>query len=196
MIVRICMALAVLILAGSCATLGVDPFPEPIREPKPAVAVDDGSAGDGDGDEEDDGIRLSPTPGVVIQKTIAEGIADRLGQNLRGDPILVSFHEVELVPFINEVFGELLGMSFSISSRAPRKIGPGDPSAYRAGATQSTVLHCPPGVAGIRNCRRRAGRRADLCSHPGDRHPTTFPCLSAAAPCRKCLPPTAPYSSS
>ncbi len=115
MIVRICMALAVLILAGSCATLGVDPFPEPIREPKPAVAVDDGSAGDGDGDAEDDGIRLSPTPGVVIQKTIAEGIADRMGQNLRGDPILVSFHEVELVPFINEVFGELLGMSFSIS---------------------------------------------------------------------------------
>ena len=115
MIVRICMALAVLILAGSCATLGVDPFPEPIREPKPGVVVDDGSAGDADGDAEDDGIRLSPTPGVVIQKTIAEGIADRLGQNLRGDPILVSFHDVELVPFINEVFGELLGMSFSIS---------------------------------------------------------------------------------
>ena len=115
MIVRICMALAVLALAGSCSTLGVDPFPEPIREPKPAVAVDDGMAGEGEDAAEDEGFRLSPTPGVVIQKEFAEGIADRLGQNLRGDPIRVSFHDVPLVPFINEVFGEQLGMSFSIS---------------------------------------------------------------------------------
>ncbi|MDE0001840.1 MAG: hypothetical protein OXQ29_04010 [Rhodospirillaceae bacterium] len=115
MIVRICMALAVLALAGSCSTLGVDPFPEPIREPKPAVAVDDGTAGDDDDAGEDEGFTLSPTPGVVIQKQYAEGIADRLGQNLRGDPIRVSFHDVPLVPFINEVFGEQLGMSFSIS---------------------------------------------------------------------------------
>ena len=115
MIVRICMTLAVLALAGSCSTLGVDPFPEPIREPKPAVAVDDGTAGEGEDAAEDEGFRLSPTPGVVIQKEFAEGIADRLGQNLRGDPIRVSFHDVPLVPFINEVFGEQLGMSFSIS---------------------------------------------------------------------------------
>ena len=115
MIFRICMVCAVLALAGSCSTLGVDPFPEPIREPKAAVAVDGGASGDADDAEEEEGFRLSPTPGVVIQKTIAEGIADRLGQNLRGEPIQVSFHDVPLVPFINEVFGELLGMSFSIS---------------------------------------------------------------------------------
>ena len=115
MIVRICMALAVLALAGSCSTLGVDPFPEPIREPKPAVPVEDPAAGDADGSTAEEGVRLSPTPGVVIQKTIAEGIADRLGQNLRGDPVQVSFHDVPLVAFVNEVFGELLGMSFSIS---------------------------------------------------------------------------------
>ena len=115
MIFRICMVCAVLALAGSCSTLGVDPFPEPIREPKAAVAVDGGASGDAEDAEEEEGFRLSPTPGVVIQKTIAEGIADRLGQNLRGEPIQVSFHDVPLVPFINEVFGELLGMSFSIS---------------------------------------------------------------------------------
>ena len=115
MIFRICMVCAVLALAGSCSTLGVEPFPEPIREPKAAVAVDGGASGDADDAEEEEGFRLSPTPGVVIQKTIAEGIADRLGQNLRGEPIQVSFHDVPLVPFINEVFGELLGMSFSIS---------------------------------------------------------------------------------
>ena len=115
MIVRICMALAVLTLAGSCSTLGVDPFPEPIREPKPGIAVGDAAEGEADDVAKDEGFKLSPTPGVVIQKTIAEGIADRLGQNLRGEPIQVSFHDVPLVPFINEVFGELLDMSFSIS---------------------------------------------------------------------------------
>ena len=52
---------------------------------------------------------------MVIQRTVAEGIADRLGEDLTGDPIRVSFHEVPLVPFINEVFGEELGMSFAIS---------------------------------------------------------------------------------
>ena len=115
MIVRICMAMAVFALTAACSTLGVDPFPEPIRDPKPAVVADGAMATDGDEEAEDEGFTLSPTPGVVIQKTIAEGIADRLGQNLRGDPIQVSFHDVPLVPFINEVFGELLGMSFSIS---------------------------------------------------------------------------------
>ena len=33
----------------------------------------------------------------------------------QGDPVRVSFHDVPLVPFINEVFGEELGMSFVIS---------------------------------------------------------------------------------
>ena len=46
---------------------------------------------------------------------MAEGIADRLGEDLEGDPVRVSFHDVPLVPFINEVFGEELGMSFVIS---------------------------------------------------------------------------------
>ena len=52
---------------------------------------------------------------MVIQRTVAEGIADRLGQDLAGDPVRVSFHDVPLVPFINAVFGEELGMSFVIS---------------------------------------------------------------------------------
>ena len=46
---------------------------------------------------------------------MAEGIADRLGEDLAGEPVRVSFHDVPLVPFINEVFGEELGMSFVIS---------------------------------------------------------------------------------
>ena len=122
MIVRVCMALGVLVLAGSCTTLGVDPFPEPIRGPKAAVHGADGPAAEPEGlaaGEEE--ARFEPTPGVVIQKSIAEGIADQLGQNLRGGDIQVSFHDVPLIAFVNEVFGELLGMSFFISPGLKKK---------------------------------------------------------------------------
>ncbi len=115
MIVRVFMVLGALVLAGSCSTLGVEPFPEPLREPKPAVAATDESLGGDDDGGAADSLQVAPTPGVVIQKSVAEGIADRLGENLRGDPIRVSFHDVPLVAFINEVFGELLGMSFSVA---------------------------------------------------------------------------------
>ena len=103
-------------LASACSNLQVDPFPEPIRPP--------GASPTAAGDEPvpplpeevlHDGLRTTRTPGVVIQRTVAEGVADRLGESLTGDPVRVSFHNVPLVPFINEVFGEELGMSFVIS---------------------------------------------------------------------------------
>ena len=104
--------LAALALAG-CASLGVDPLPEPIREPKPLPeAVSDAAVAP----EDDAGTRVTPTPGVVIQRTVAEGIADRLGEDLTGPPVTVSFHDVPIVTFINEVFAERLGMSFTLSA--------------------------------------------------------------------------------
>ena len=42
------------------------------------------------------GPRTTRAPGVVIQRTVAEGIADRLGEDLTGEPIRVSFHDVPL----------------------------------------------------------------------------------------------------
>ena len=113
------LGLALLIpwLAGGCATLEVDPLPEPIREPKalPEAAAEDEGVPPPRDAAAPGGLRTTRTPGVVIQRTVAEGIADRLGEDLAGEPVLVSFHEVPLVPFINEVFGEELGMSFVIS---------------------------------------------------------------------------------
>ncbi len=103
--------LGALLLAG-CAALNVDPLPEPIRPPKPLPdTVSDAAA-----PEEEEGTRVSSTPGVVIQRTVAEGIADRLGEDLTGPPITVSFHDVPIVTFINEVFAERLGMSFTLSA--------------------------------------------------------------------------------
>ena len=110
--------LAALVLAGlvtACAEFRVDPLPEPVRPPRaePSAAVDpvpppppEAAAA---------ALRTARTPGVVIQRTVAEGIADRLGEGLAGDPIRVSFHDLPLVSFINEVFGNALGMSFVIS---------------------------------------------------------------------------------
>ena len=111
---RACAALLAACLLAGCATLRMEPLPDPIRPPKaePAAAAE---ALPSAPEETAPVTRTSRTPGVVIQRTVAEGIADRLGQDLVGDPIRLSFHDVPLVPFINEVFGEELGMSFVIS---------------------------------------------------------------------------------
>ena len=110
--VALALCAAALIAAG-CASLKVAPLPEPIRPPKalPADTVSDESEA-----AEEEGTTITPTPGVVIQRTVAEGIADRLGEDLTGPPIAVSFHDVPLVTFINEVFAERLGMSFTLGA--------------------------------------------------------------------------------
>ena len=106
-------------LLGACAVLQVDPLPEPIREPRALPAdvagADDEALRSPPSEAPREGPRTTRAPGVVIQRSVAEGIADRLGENLTGDPIRVSFRDVPLIPFINEVFGEELGMSFVIS---------------------------------------------------------------------------------
>jgi len=112
---KLCAALLAPLLLAACPALRMDPFPEPIRAPRPAP-VESAEADALPGEEEAaPATRTSPVPGVVIQRHVAEGIADRLGENLSGEPIRVSFHDVPLVAFINAVFGEELGMSFVIS---------------------------------------------------------------------------------
>ena len=100
----------VALLATSCAVLEVDPLPEPLRPPN-AVAEQPVAAPEA----EETGLRISPTPGVVVQRSVAEGLADELGNSLEGDPVLVSFHDIPLVDFINAVFFEELGMSFVVA---------------------------------------------------------------------------------
>ena len=103
-------------LASGCSTVEVEPFPEPLRPPKPLPATTTGLEEiPSPAEDARAGLRTTRAPGVVIQRTVAEGIADRLGEDLTGDPVRVSFHDVPLIPFINEVFGEELGMSFVIS---------------------------------------------------------------------------------
>ena len=101
---------ALAVLAASCAVLEVDPLPEPLRPP--AAVVEQQVAAP---ESEQRGLRVSPTPGVVVQRSVAEGMADELGKSLEGDPVQVSFHDIPLVEFINAVFFEELGMSFVVA---------------------------------------------------------------------------------
>ena len=96
-------------LTSACGTHMPDvSFPEPLRQPKAAPADDAAAPG------AVEGIRVAPTPGVVVQRTISDARAADLGSTLVGEPITVSFHDVPLVAFINEVFAEQLGMAFHI----------------------------------------------------------------------------------
>lgn len=106
------LALALASVLAACATLTVPPLPEPIR-PAKADAGDEAQAPDV-AEEAAPEFRVSRPPGVIVQEAVAEGIADRLGQGLTGDPIALSFHDIPLIAFINEVFSNQLGMSFAI----------------------------------------------------------------------------------
>ena len=114
------VALAAAVLATACSTLVVDPLPEPIRPPKesPEAAAPTDSATPADAAQ---GLTISKTPGVIIQRAVADGIIDQLGRDLTGDPIKVSFHEMPLVAFIDAVFGEQLNMSFVVSPGLQQK---------------------------------------------------------------------------
>ena len=118
-----CAVLLASCLVTACTTLRIAPFPEPIRPPKTEAAnATQLEAAPLPAEESLAVTRTSRTPGVVIQRKVAEGIADSLGADLTGDPVRVSFHDVPLVPFINEVFGEELGMSFVISPGLAEKV--------------------------------------------------------------------------
>ena len=115
---RVCVIPVMLLgltgLMTACSELRIDPFPDPLRSPKGYVPSKQEQPSSGD-TSTGESTRITRAPGVVIQRSVAEGIADRLGEDLTGDPVLVSFHDIPLVPFINEIFGEELGMSFVIS---------------------------------------------------------------------------------
>ena len=103
------LAALIPVLLAACTQIKVDPLPEPLRPPRDAPEDIDPTA------EVLTQLRTSRAPGVVLQESLAEGVADRLGEQLTGPPIEVSFHDLPLVTFINEVFGEQLGMSFVVA---------------------------------------------------------------------------------
>ena len=117
-VIRTALLLATATVLTGCPSIHVDPFPEPVRPPKelPADIADEAAEADAE-----EGDRTTPAPQAIIDRTTAAGIQDTLGQDLRGDPIRVSFNQLPLAAFINQVFGEELGMSYVIAPGLQRK---------------------------------------------------------------------------
>ena len=105
---------------SACATLDVKPFPQALRPPKEIVPEKPGVETEGE-KTPDTGPVFIPTPDIAPGRTEVRGARDLLGGDLEGDPIQVSFRDVPLIAFINEVFGEVLGLSFAISPGLDKK---------------------------------------------------------------------------
>ena len=117
-IVHACLALQVACLAGACASAPPAPFPEPVRPPRELPQSAGSSAAEPPADAQSAApARSVPAPAAgAVGPSLAEGTADRLGAGLAGGPVAeVAFHDAPLAVFINEVFGETLGLSFVIA---------------------------------------------------------------------------------
>jgi len=106
-----------LMLAGCAIDPSPTPIPEPIRPPQQQEAYDDSLKAGSVRDEQTlKAQRFQSTPGRVQQgPTYVEASADTLGQDLTGAPISLNLNNFPLPAFINEVFGNRLGLSFSIA---------------------------------------------------------------------------------
>ena len=116
----IALVVAVGWTASACTTLDVKPFPQALRPPK-GLAVEEMEAKVEGAEASDDGPTFVRTPAIDPGPTEVKGARDPLGADLEGDPIQASFRDVPLIAFINEVFGELLGLSFAISPGLDKK---------------------------------------------------------------------------
>ncbi len=110
------LSLAVM-LSGCAIDPSPTPLPEPIRPPQQQEAYDanlqQGSVRD---EQALKAQRFQTTPGQVRSgPTYVEASADALGQDLTGPAISLNLNNFPLPAFINEVFGNRLGLSFSIA---------------------------------------------------------------------------------
>ena len=112
-LLRAVALVAVASVLTGCPTLRVEPFEEPLRPP--GELPEEASDAAAELVAEEDAARTVQAPQVVIEHSMAGGVADNLGQNLRGESIRVSFSELPLPAFIDQVFGEELGLSYVIA---------------------------------------------------------------------------------
>lgn len=111
------LVLLLLAVSGGCASLTLAPLPEPLRPPQGPPPPPAGTLPTEAAEE----LRISSTLGVTLQRTVVEGMADDLGAELQGEPVRVTFNEIPLPSFINEVFGEILGLSFVLAPGLARQ---------------------------------------------------------------------------
>ena len=101
------------LLVSACSAPLIAPFPEPIRPPKPLAQ--EVAAAEAETQAEASRSRtVSATPALPPIPTTVDLRVRRMGDDLEGPPIGVSFNDAPLPVFINEVFNERLGLSFHI----------------------------------------------------------------------------------
>ena len=108
------------LLAAACATVQTQPFPEPLRPakplaPPPAEPAPPQTASEDEAAPEPADARFVRTPPIDPPARVVEVDIFRLGEDLEGPPIGASFNDAPIPAFINEVFGERLGLSFHIA---------------------------------------------------------------------------------
>ena len=106
-----------LMLAGCAIDTRPTPIPEPVRPPAQPVEYESSLRQESVRDEAVlMAQRFQSTPGQVKQgPTYIEPNADALGKELVGAPISLNLNNFPLPAFINEVFGNRLGLSFSVA---------------------------------------------------------------------------------
>lgn len=112
-----------LMLAGCTIDTRPTPIPEPIRPPQKPAEYDSSLKQESVRDEVAlKAQRFQGTPGRVKRgPTYIEPSADTLGKELVGAPISLNLNNFPLPAFINEVFGNRLGLSFSVAPALQEK---------------------------------------------------------------------------
>ncbi|MFC0710444.1 hypothetical protein [Azorhizophilus paspali] len=107
-----------LLLAGCAIDPNPEPLPGPLRPPMRQEAGESTLRAEAARGEQAPKIpRFQTTPGQHRQQgpSYVVASADKLGQDLTGEPITLNLNNFPLPAFINEVFGNRLGLSFGIS---------------------------------------------------------------------------------
>lgn len=90
---------------------------DPLREPKEFVTA----ANQPQAQQQLPQTKFKSGPSVTIGSTVADAQAQELSLNLKGDPISGNYHNMPLPVFINEVFGEQLGLSFTLDPQIEKQ---------------------------------------------------------------------------
>lgn len=111
---RLLLAIFVLFLVG-CAAPPLNPFETSVlREPRQSTEDQSYRTPSESDEEAAPSTRFLDTPKVAALKTVA-GSEQPLPRSLQGEPVTVNVNNLPLPVFINKVYGDLLGLSFSIA---------------------------------------------------------------------------------
>ncbi|WP_191968511.1 type II secretion system protein GspD [Cellvibrio sp. KY-GH-1] len=90
---------------------------DPLREPKEFVSA----TSQPQAQQQIPQTKIKPGPSITIGSTVADAQAQELSLSLKGDPISGNYHNMPLPVFINEVFGEQLGLSFTLDPQIEKQ---------------------------------------------------------------------------